>query len=278
MPKSRAASEKIVQRWINQGLGQGSGLNYQPFFFVRDVPSKGRSAIVEGLKIKRKHHYLSDIEYAYHVLAEFSDSVIEIREQYALLPRDETLNIANELGVSHPIYPTTGALRVQTSDLVLTLQNDSQNSLSVLCCKAASDIAPDNPKATRTLEKILIEKTFWERRNVPWALVTDAMIPINKYKNLELFRTSMFSQELDYLNAILPDFLYVIRKHWNEQITLNQFLSVTSNVLAIDVNDSFCLLGRAIWTKLVVIDINSILITHENNLPRLLYIYETCLN
>lgn len=251
------------------GLGQGSGLEYKPFVFVRDVPSKGRSSIVEGLKVKRTHHYLSDIEYAYHVLAEFSDSVIEIREQYALLPVEETLQIADELGVRHPVYPATGGPRVQTSDLVLTLQSRNDQALHVLCCKLASDVDPRNPTAARTLEKILIEKTFWERRNVPWTLALDTMIPENKFRNLDLFRSSMVAQELDHLNNKLSAFLSVVRMHWSVEITLNQILGIMSEELQISTDESFCLLGRAIWTKKLAVNLDSTLIAHESPLPEL---------
>lgn len=277
MPKSRSPSEMTIQRWIKQGLGQGSGLDYKPFFFVRDVPSRGRSTIIEGLKVKRKHHYLSDIEYAYHVLAEFSDSVVEIREQYALLPLEETLQIADELGIRHPIYASTGAYRVQTSDLVLTLQDNCTQTLQVLCCKPASEIEATNTKAVRTLEKILIEKTFWERRNVPWTLATDVLIPKNKFKNLDFFRSSMVSQELDHLNTKIPEFLSTVRKYWSEQLTLNQLLALTSEKLGIEIDDSFCLLGRAIWTKLLTLNLDSKLFTHESYLPELTGIHDTCL-
>ncbi|OZG70878.1 hypothetical protein BTA51_23875 [Hahella sp. CCB-MM4] len=278
MPKSRSPSDKTIKRWIKMGFGQGSGPKYKPFFFVRDVPSRGRSAIVEGLKLKRKHHYLSDIEYAYHVLAEFSDSVIEIREQYALLPVEETVQIAGELGISHPIYSATGAHRVQTSDLVLTVKTGTSHSLHVLCCKPASDIEKTNPKAARTLEKILIEKTFWERRSVPWTLATDTMIPYNKFRNLDLFRASMVARELDSLNCKIPEFLSAVRKYWSKQLTLNQLLTITSDKLGINNGDCFHLLGQAIWTKLLVFNLDSMLITHENYLPELLRINDTCLS
>lgn len=199
--KSRNPSEKTIERWIKQGYGQGQGLAYKPFFYVRDVPSKGRSSILEGLKIHRTHHYFSDVEYHYHLLAEFSDLVLEIREQYALLPREETRLIAEQLRIDHPIYSATQVQRVLTSDLVLTVRKGDEIALVVLCCKVASDIDPSNPEAARTLEKVLLEKVYWEARSVEWRLVTDKMLPEIKVHNLDFFRGTMVSRERDYLNA-----------------------------------------------------------------------------
>lgn len=274
MSKSRNPSEKAIANWIKKGLGQGSGIGYRPFFFVRDIPSEGRSAIVEGLKVKRTHHYLSDIEYAYHVLAEFSDSVSEIREQFALLPRDETLEIAQTLGVRHPIYSETGIFRVQTSDLVLTLQADGARSLHVLCCKTATDIDPRNPEAARTLEKILIEKIYWERRNVPWTLATDTMIPRKKFHNLDFFRPTLLAQELDYLMARMPEFLELFLQHWTPSLTLNEMLQITAGHMKTEIDHSFNLLGRALWTKLLKFDLDGSTFEHEHPMPQLLNGYD----
>lgn len=107
MGKSRRPSIEIVRKWIAKGDGQGEGRNYRPFFQVRDVPSSGRSRMLLGLKTGRVHHYLSDIEYYFHLMAEYEPQVVDIRERYALLPWEETLEIANELGIRHPTYPGT---------------------------------------------------------------------------------------------------------------------------------------------------------------------------
>lgn len=270
MSKSRNPSEKAIAGWLKRGLGQGNGINYRPLFFVRDIPSDGRSAMVEGLKFKRTHHYLSDIEYAYHILSEFSDSVSEIREQYALLPRDETQEIAKMLGVQHPIYQETGILRIQTSDLVLTLNNAVEPALHVLCCKAAADIDPNNPKAVRTLEKILIEKVYWERRDVPWTLATDAMIPKNKFQNLDLFRSTLSAKELDHLLPRMPEFLDLFRNNWTPSITLNEILNFIAERMSFEIDHAFNLLGRALWTKLLRFDLDASTFAHEHPLPQLL--------
>jgi hypothetical protein len=269
MSKSRNPSEKAIAGWIKRGLGQGNGINYRPLFFVRDIPSEGRSTIVEGLKIKRTHHYLSDIEYAYHVLSEFSDSVSEIREQYAL-PREETQEIAQMLGVQHPIYSETGILRIQTSDLVLTLNNDNEPTLHVLCCKTASDIDPNNPEAVRTLEKILIENIYWKRHNVPWTLATDAMIPKNKFQNLDFFRATLLAKELDHLLPRMPEFLDLFRQNWTPFLTLNEMLHIIAEHMKLEIDHGFNLLGRALWTKLLKFDLNASTFAHEHPMPQLL--------
>lgn len=268
--KSRNPSTETVLGWIKQGYGQGQGLDYKPFFYVRDVPSKGRSTILKGLKIPRTHHYLSDIEYHYHILAEFSDVVTEIREQYALLPLAETQAMADRLHIRHPIYARTGAPHVLTSDLVLTLRKDKQLGLMTISCKAANDIDPKNPSAKRTLEKLLLEKAYWENRNVPWHLVTEKMLPQNKIHNLDFFRVTMASREQAHLNTIIGDFLRVTHAIWDECVCLNDLLTATSARLHIEEEESFYLLGRAIWSKALRVDLDHRKFLHDGPLPALL--------
>jgi hypothetical protein len=190
MSKRQSATRKNVLAWIRRGDGQGNGADFRPFFHVRDVPSDGRSSMDVSLKTGRTHEYLSDVEYGYHLLAEFSDQVNDIREQYALLPWEETQEIAAELGIDHPMYKDTVVPRIMTSDLVLTMTPEVAPPYFVISGKVASDIDPQSPKSKRTLEKLLIEKTYWKRRDAKWILGTDKMLPANKVFNLAFFRTA----------------------------------------------------------------------------------------
>jgi hypothetical protein len=64
---------------VAQGYGLGLGAEYKPWLRVRDVPSRGRSRRVRGIKTGGIHRVLSDLEYAYLVILEFSERVVDIR-------------------------------------------------------------------------------------------------------------------------------------------------------------------------------------------------------
>lgn len=220
--------------------------------------------MIEGLKVKRTHHYLSDVEYGYHLLAEFSPDVIDIREQYALLPREETLEIANHLGVKHPVYKETGALRVMTSDLVLTMRPEIHPPYTIISCKVVSDLDPALPESRRTIEKLLIEKIYWSRRNARWILGTEKMLPANKIANLDFFRCAMVSGELDFLNALLGRFIVEFRAAWQAHHTMNDLLKVLAKKMDISTEHTFTLLGRAAWSRLLEFDLHSARFAHES--------------
>lgn len=46
----------------------------------------------------------SDAEHSAYLLYDWSNSVIDIREQYPILPRDTTLEIASDLGVRRQLF------------------------------------------------------------------------------------------------------------------------------------------------------------------------------
>src|SRR5262249_10338068 len=94
-----------VARFEARGRGKGTGAHYLPWLRVQDVPSKGLSTRVEGWKTGRIHHFLSTLELIYYYIVEWSSIVTDIREQYPILPLEETISIAQHCGVSHPVHP-----------------------------------------------------------------------------------------------------------------------------------------------------------------------------
>lgn len=185
--KRRNISEDDVLRWIGKGFGQGEGDAYCPWAKVRDVPSLGRSTRLATLRHKRIHHLYSDVETGHLLQADFSRGVVEIREQVALLPREETIQIAADLGLRPPMYWGTNVPTVMTSDLYVFREKAFGGSF-VLCVKRAEAICPEAKGLKRTLEKLQIEKHYWERRGIPWRLVTQCHFDTTQVRNLALLR------------------------------------------------------------------------------------------
>jgi len=120
MSKRKRTSE--IEKWIKEGRGTGSGKDYKPWLNIQDVSSLGRSSRLKGIKTGRQHEFLSDLERNYFHITEFSDYVIDIKEQFPLLPQEETLLIAEELGITHPKNPKTGEPIVITTDFLLIVE------------------------------------------------------------------------------------------------------------------------------------------------------------
>jgi len=127
----------------------------------------------------------------YFYVCEFSENVVDIREQYPLLPRESAQAIASSIGVRYPSYPKSTIPYVMTTDFLLSVKQDDGSFKSVArTIKYRSDL--EGKSAKRTLEKLEIEKRFWSVQGVDWAIVTDELFTTDLIKNLGLIRK--FSQ------------------------------------------------------------------------------------
>ena len=102
--RRRIKMQADVDRYVKQGLGQGERESYQPWLRVQDVPSRGRSHKVLGSIVDRVYHLLSDLEYAFWLQLDFSEHVVDIREQFPLFPVPALQAIASSKGIKYPVY------------------------------------------------------------------------------------------------------------------------------------------------------------------------------
>ncbi len=181
MAKSRALIDRnAIDRFRKEGRGQGTLQDYKPWLTVRDVSSHGRSSRDKGWKTGRTHHFLSILELLYYLTLEWSLMVTDIREQFPLLPIDDTLAIADSLDIRHPTHPKTKEPIVMTTDFYISLQNESGTFEHARTIKYAKDLSN-----RRTLEKLEIERRYWEVRRIDWGIVTEHEIPDTLAKNVD---------------------------------------------------------------------------------------------
>jgi hypothetical protein len=180
---NRLWTEEKIGRMQKEGYGQGAGANYKPWIEVTDFSSQGRSRRVWSRKTMRTHHLLSDIEYHVFLMAEWSDSVLDIWEQYPL-DRDLTQAIAEEHGIPHPYYPGTHIPTVMTADFVLTLKNSgSEPPYMALNAKSAQEA-----EKRRSLEKLELQRRYFHLLEFPHHIAYDNRVPKQKVKNIDWIR------------------------------------------------------------------------------------------
>ncbi|MCA0170905.1 TnsA endonuclease N-terminal domain-containing protein [Bacillus sp. RAR_GA_16] len=176
----REMSEKKIERWIKEGRGKGEGENYKPWLTIRDVPSQGISSRIKGWKTGRIHHVLSQLEMHYLYTLEWSDEVTDIKEQYPLLPVERTIEIADSLGIKHPLDPKTQENIVMTTDFLINSNNSEGKKVF------ARTIKPSSELKTRTIEKFAIEQQFYKEQGIDWGIVTENERNLTFIQNMEL--------------------------------------------------------------------------------------------
>jgi hypothetical protein len=191
--RKRLITEKSIKKHIAQGRGRGRLDDYNPWLHIQDVASLGLVTRIRGWKSGRVHHLLSLLELRYFFILDWSSEVLDVREQYSLLPLEETLAIAEACGVKHPKDPRTKQPIVMTTDFLVTICVDGKDIDEARTVKYAKDL--DSP---RVLEKLEIERRYWEARNVDWKIVTEQQVSkvlarnvewVHPYRLLEEFST-----------------------------------------------------------------------------------------
>lgn len=211
----RQTGAEAVQKLVREGRGQNEHAEYQPWLTVRDVPSRGLSTRHKGWKTGRVHHFLSKLEKKYHNTLEWSKTVTDIREQYPLLQLEETLDIAKQCGFDHPGVqnkddPKTPDPIVMTTDFLITLMIDGKKVERARTVKYADDL-----QSPRVLQKLEIERRYWEVRGISWGIVTEHEIPSVLADNVEILYPYRYLDE---------DSRYSRRELYSAATTLTQSL------------------------------------------------------
>jgi hypothetical protein len=162
---------------VREGRGKGRGEEYKPWLTVRDLSSRGESSRMNGWRTgKRAVHLFSKLERGFFYTVEWNRTVVDCREQFPL-DLVTTQLIADELGIDHPISPTTRRYWPMTTDFLITkLVNGSEldvaRSVKPLC--DIELIGAAHPKSVkRNWEKFRIEHEYWKRHGVALAWVTE---------------------------------------------------------------------------------------------------------
>jgi hypothetical protein len=237
------------QRALKNKYGIGEGSDYKPWLRVQDVKSHGTRSLIFGRKSQREHHMMSSIESELFYLSEFSDSVVDIREQFPILPLNYTQKVASILGVKHPIHPKTKEPFIITTDQLLT--TDSPQGLSY----HAVSVKPENESnKQRVLEKIDIERICWELLGVKFSYFTGNELTKVQSRNLD-WATAPFrenpitfsSEQVDSALITINIGQYFFEDLCNQLISMN----ITSH------NDAQLLIRYLIADKYIDVDLSS---------------------
>ncbi|GIZ53916.1 TnsA endonuclease N-terminal domain-containing protein [Noviherbaspirillum aridicola] len=218
----RKWTEGAIERLQLEGRGKGTKEKYLPWIEATEMSSLGRSRRVQGIKVQREHHFLSDVEWNLFLLLEYSQDVVDIREQYPL-DRELTVEIAASLGIRHPYYPGTHVPTVMTSDFLVTRSYEGRLVHEVFDAKREQE-AED----ARSIEKLQIQRAYFNGMGYRHHLVFHSSIPTLKVKNVEWARQAVpklgeLAEFTDCLSDAATTMRAEIQQYSKRSITLSQY-------------------------------------------------------
>jgi hypothetical protein len=163
-------------KYLHEGRGQGGGADYKPWITVHDFPSTGMVSRVLGATTGRIHHLMSNLELSLFYLLDWSNDVLDIREQYPLLDLVQVIKIAEDAGIRYPYDPKSGFPYVLTSDFYV----ETKQGAMAIAVKPSSEL-----RKLRVREKLEIERRYWAVQGIDWSIMTENEINSTKANNIE---------------------------------------------------------------------------------------------
>ncbi|SNX54446.1 TnsA endonuclease C-terminal domain-containing protein [Thermoanaerobacterium sp. RBIITD] len=246
--------ENKLNKWIQEGRGQGEGKDYKPWLTVQDFPSKGRVTRIFGWKTKRTHHFFTDTETRYFYLLEWEDDVLDIREHYPLFNCEEV--IENKAGLNFHLFKDKdiGTPYILSTSFLITLKKPN-GKIEYLARSLKADYELERKTA---LERLEIERRYWQSQNIDWGIVTQKEIPVVKAKNIEWIHSSLYptdergftDEEADYYcNAF-------IEKLAGSSTSIRDFTTQFDRLFNLDTGSGVYIFKRLIALKRIMVDMN----------------------
>ena len=206
----------------------------------------------------RLHHLLSDTEFACFLTLEFSELVIDIREQFPLFPTEQAIDVAKQLGIRYPLYHGTQLHFVMTTDFLVTLQAaDGTQHLAARSVKTEADLLPSN-ELKRTIEKLELEKGLLQAQGVhDWKLVTEKTIGTKLIENLIWLRKGK-TLERHLLNTdTQSQFMHALEFYANKERTLASVIRASATSTHVPYTDGILLFKYLVLNKNIRFDITN---------------------
>ena len=199
---SRVWNREKYEEYIREGRGQGTGLEYKAWIRIQNFASHGVVSRIKGRKTNRVHDLMSNNELAYFYLLDWSDKVLDIREQYPLLDLDTAIEVASWAGIKYPADKISAFPYVLTCDFMIT----TEEGLKARTIKMASELNQE-----RVLEKLEIERRYWTVHGVDWKIVTENEISYVKAKNIEWLYSAQNFGANEYISGVMTEMVEMFK-------------------------------------------------------------------
>lgn len=250
--RKRAVTAKVKERWKKEGRGSGEGAEYKPGLRIQDVSSIGLATRDRGWKTKRVHHFMSKLEWIYFYILEWSQVVTDIREQFPL-DIEETLAIAESLGIKHPSDPKTKEPVVLTTDFIIIAGTRTREVRYARTIKHT-----DKLSSNRVMEKFEIERIYWTHRNVDWGIVTEQDVDLVLAANVQWihFHLNVSSLAPTGKNMVRRIEAYLAPRMLSENLPLRQFTKDCDEALALKPGSAMAVVRHLIANRRLEVDMS----------------------
>lgn len=205
----RQWKDSTLKRFLDEGRGQGEE-DYKPWLKVSDISSRGRVTRLHSKKLNRTIHLLTDSQTRYFYLLEFDDRVVSVKEQYPILNIADIMDQLDESLVKR-LKNRDGTPHVLVTTFLITAKDEKGQ----LHTYARSIKDRDELGKKNVLERLEIQRRWYESQNVEYAIVTPEEIPYQRSRNIEwvlpalhIEDAGLTEQEAQYFSTYIIEALH----------------------------------------------------------------------
>jgi hypothetical protein len=157
---------------------------YRSNLTVRTFSSKGRVSRIKSHITGRTYHVMSGLELSVFCMIEWAAKISDLYMQVEL-DLAETLWIAEQLDIKHPVDPKTQKPVTATTDFIACIETNSGEDHFAIEVKPREELNPSTRSGKRHLEKLEIRRRYWEVRNVHFIIMTESEISADLVENVK---------------------------------------------------------------------------------------------
>lgn len=146
------------ERKMRDKRGKGTGADYKPWIYVREIKSDGTSSEPIDWTNGRTCQLLSQGEKYLWYYLRWDDSVKNIYEQYPL-----NLDATNSIAFNSGIKPMLNGKKHMTTDFYVEYQDGHFEAFSIKDSRQTFE-------NKRNIELQFVEMQYWEQMGIPWHL------------------------------------------------------------------------------------------------------------
>lgn len=191
---------------------------------VSTFSSLGRATRIYSYKTQSIHHLMSDNQLRTFLLLEWSDKIMDIKTNIILddleIYLDEEIENLRldifkdkESGKTYDLY----------TNFLVTVDKGVDKENIAISVKNSSNLSKKN-----TIEKLEIERRYWNKRHIKFYIVTDKELNRQEVNNINWCREALIDKSILNKDYLAEELLVFIQKHRNE--LLNEILDLFDEI------------------------------------------------
>lgn len=187
-----------------------------------------------------------------YYLLHWEDSVIDIREHFPLLDIEQVIKDKKGLDLEKFADKKTGTPYVFSTTFLVTVRISKNEEFYIArSVKSAIEL-----EKKHIIEKLELERRYWESKGIDWGIVTQKDIPVIKAKNIEwIYSVLENSEERGIDNNTKKDLSQeLILKLMNSSNTVREIIAEFDNEFQLEKGTGLYIFKYLIATKSIKVD------------------------